>query len=163
MLEGASFALVDGVLRLTFVRNTGAAFGLFPGYQPIFIATSCVVLLVIAAYWRRSRPTAWPIVIALGLITGGAVGNLIDRAALGRVTDMFDFTLIDFPVFNVADSAIIVGVAMLILWLLLVPEPQHPAEVSASADPDEADEASAGEVESRPPVADPSSGEGASR
>ena len=123
MLEGGSIALVEGVFKLTYVRNTGAAFGLFPGYQPIFIATSCVVLLVIAAYWRRSRPTAWPVVIALGLITGGALGNLIDRAFLGRVTDFFDFTLIDFPVFNVADLALIVGVAMLVLWLLFVPEP----------------------------------------
>jgi signal peptidase II len=88
---------------------------------------------VIALYWRRSRPTAWPLVIALGLIAGGAIGNLIDRAFIGRVTDMFEFAFVDFPVFNVADSAIIVGVAILILWLLLTPDPQHAAEESAAA------------------------------
>jgi len=124
LVEGASRELLAGVLNLTFVRNTGAAFGLFPGYQPIFVATSVLVLVVIALYWRRSRPTAAPLVVALGLIAGGSIGNLIDRALLGRVTDMFEFAFIDFPVFNVADSAIIVGVGILILWLLLTPDPQ---------------------------------------
>jgi len=128
LVEGDTLPLLSGLLNLTYVRNTGAAFGLFPGYQPIFIATSCVVLIVIAAYWRRSRPTAWPLVIALGLITGGAVGNLIDRAIIGRVTDMFEFGMIDFPVFNIADTAILLGVAILVLWLLFVPE-APPADV----------------------------------
>ena len=134
MVEGASRQLVPGLLNLTFVRNTGAAFGLFPGFQPVFIATSVVVLIVIALYWRRSRPTAWPMVVALGLIAGGAVGNLIDRALIGRVTDMFEFAFVDFPVFNVADSAIIVGVAILVLRLLLVPDPQLVSEQSAAED-----------------------------
>jgi len=134
MIEGASRELLGGVLNLTFVRNTGAAFGLFPGYQPIFIATSVVVLIVIALYWRRSRPTAWPLVVALGLIAGGAIGNLIDRAFIGRVTDMFEFAFVEFPVFNIADSAIIVGVGILILWLLLTPDPQHVAEETAAVD-----------------------------
>jgi len=125
MFEGQSIPVFDGIFHLTFVRNVGAAFGLLPGYQPIFIVTSCVVLIAIAAYWRRARPTAWPIVVALALITGGAVGNLIDRMFLGRVTDIFDFTLIDFPVFNIADTAIVVGVGILIGWLIFVPEPEH--------------------------------------
>ncbi len=159
MLEGDSVALLDGVFQLTYVRNTGAAFGLFPGYQPIFVATSVVVLLVIAAYWRRSRPNAWPVVIALGFITGGAVGNLIDRALLGRVTDMFDLAFIDFPVFNVADSAIIVGVAMLVLWLLFVPEPQHPGDESAATDGDEPEQQSATPPEPAS-VGEQASGEG---
>jgi len=134
MVEGTSREFVPGLLDLTFVRNTGAAFGLFPGFQPVFIATSLVVLIVIALYWRRSRPTAWPLVVALGLIAGGAVGNLIDRALIGRVTDMFEFAFVDFPVFNVADSAIIVGVAILILWLLFVPDPQLVSERAAAQD-----------------------------
>jgi len=120
---GASIPLVGDVFHLTHVRNMGAAFGLFPGRQPVFILTTTVVLFVIAAYWRRSHPNAWPIVVALGLVTGGSIGNAIDRLWLGAVTDFLDFTLIDFPVFNVADSAIVVGVAILIGWLLLVPDP----------------------------------------
>lgn len=128
MMPGESIPLLRDVFHLTYVRNEGAAFGLFPGRQSIFMITTAVVLIVIAAYWRRSRPTAWPIVVALGLIAGGSIGNLIDRATLGRVTDFFDFTLIDFPVFNIADSSIVVGVGILIAWLLLVPEDQHTAD-----------------------------------
>lgn len=108
----------------THVRNTGAAFGLLPGYRPIFIATSVIVLVVVAAYWRRARPANWLVVIPLGLIAGGAVGNLIDRAVVGRVTDFLHFAVIDFPVFNVADSAIFIGVGILIAWLLFGPQPE---------------------------------------
>lgn len=122
LTEGSSLPLIDGVFHLTHVQNMGAAFGLFPGRQPVFVTTTVVVLIAIAAYWRRSRPTAWPIVVALGLITGGSLGNAIDRLSRGSVTDFFDAALIDFPVFNIADSGIVVGVIILIGWLLLVPE-----------------------------------------
>jgi len=63
----ASIKLIPGVLNLTYVQNAGAAFGLFPGRQPVFIVTSLLVLFVIAAFWRRARPTEWPVVIALAL------------------------------------------------------------------------------------------------
>ena len=106
MVEQQSTLLVPGLLKLTYVRNIGAAFGLFPGRQPVFIFTSLLVLFVVAAFWRRARPTQWPVVIALALVTAGAVGNLIDRIVLGYVTDFFEFGFMEFPVFNVADSAI---------------------------------------------------------
>jgi len=146
MSEGQSIPVLDGVFHLTFVKNVGAAFGLLPVYQPIFIVTSCVVLIAIAAYWRRARPTAWPIVIALGLITGGAVGNVIDRVFLGRVTDIFDFTLIDFPVFNIADTAIVIGVGILIAWLIFAPEPEDAGGSAHEHEPlPESEAASGGE------------------
>lgn len=119
--------VVPGVLNLTFVHNVGAAFGLFPGRQPVFIATSFVVLFVIAAYWRRARPREWPVVVALGLVCAGALGNLIDRALSGRVTDFFEFGFVQFPVFNVADMAIVFGVGILALWILFGPQPETPA------------------------------------
>lgn len=117
-----SIPIIGEYVRFVFVRNEGAAFGLLPGRQPIFIATSVIVLLVVAAYWRRARPTAWPVVIGIALISAGSLGNLIDRALLGKVTDFFDAAFIDFPVFNVADSAIFIGVAILIVWLLFGPQ-----------------------------------------
>lgn len=126
-----SLPLIGESLRLTHVRNMGAAFGMFPGYQPLFIATSLIVLVVVAAYWRRARPAEWPVVVALGLVSGGAVGNLIDRAMLGKVTDFFDVAIIDFPVFNIADSAIFVGVGMLVFWLLFGPQDTGEAEPPA--------------------------------
>jgi len=134
MIEGASIPVLADVFHFTYVRNMGAAFGLFPGRQPVFVMTTAVVLLVIAAYWRRSRPHAWPIVVALGLIAGGSIGNAIDRLVLGSVTDFLDFTLVDFPVFNVADSAIFIGVAILIGWLLLVPDPSQDERESEQHD-----------------------------
>ncbi len=113
--------LLPGLLDLTHVRNIGAAFGLLPGRQPVFIAVSVVVLVVLAGYWRRARPASAIIVLPLSLIAAGAVGNLIDRIALGRVTDFLSFAFVDFPVFNVADVSIVCGTAVLIVWLLFAP------------------------------------------
>lgn len=123
---GDSRPLVPGLLDLTHVRNMGAAFGLFPGRQPIFVATSLIVLLVVGAYWRRARPTVWPVVVGVGLVAGGAVGNLIDRVVLTKVTDFLSFSFMDFPVFNIADMGIVCGVGLLIVWLLFGPEQEHP-------------------------------------
>jgi signal peptidase II len=122
MVEQQSARLIPHVMNLTYVRNEGAAFGLFPGRQPVFIVTSALVLFVIAAFWRRTHPAQWPVVIALGLVAAGAVGNLIDRSILGYVTDFFEFGFVEFPVFNVADSCIVVGVAILMFWILFGPE-----------------------------------------
>lgn len=130
----ASVPLIDGVFELTYVRNMGAAFGLFPGRQPVFMLVSVAVVCAIAVYWRRARPTEWPVAISLGLILGGAVGNLIDRAAIGKVTDFFYLSLIDFPVFNVADAAIVVGVGVLMLWLLFGPVPAKDQASSENED-----------------------------
>ena len=67
--------------------------------------------------------------ISLGLVVGGALGNLIDRTTgSGLVTDFFEFAFVDFPVFNIADMAIVVGVSMLVVWVLFVPEPGADSE-----------------------------------
>lgn len=118
-----SIELIRDALYLTHVRNTGAAFGLMPGGRALFIATSSLVLIGIGIYAYRTRPKAGWLVVALSLVTAGAAGNLIDRSIDGRVTDFMDFSLIHFPVFNVADSAIVIGVGMLIVWILFGPEP----------------------------------------
>ena len=133
MVPGESITVVQGLLNLTFVNNIGAAFGLFPGRQPVFIATSLVVLFVVAAYWRRARPTEWPVVVALALVCAGAVGNLIDRVLVGRVTDFFEFGFVEFPVFNVADMAIIFGVGLLALWILFGPQPEPPTDAPVTS------------------------------
>jgi signal peptidase II len=135
LVPGRSIPVLDGVLHFTYVRNLGAAFGLLPGARTLFIATSFLVLIFVAAFWAKFRPAQWPLVIALALICGGATGNLIDRILLGKVTDFIDFTLINFPVFNVADSAIVIGVGLLAVWLLVAPEePQAEAVSSPSVD-----------------------------
>lgn len=111
--------LIKRLLYLTHVRNTGAAFGLMPGQRPLFILTSALVLLGIGLYWWRARPTSLVLALSLGLVAGGAVGNLIDRAVFGRVTDFIDIRIL--PVFNIADMAIVVGAAGLFAWAFFAP------------------------------------------
>lgn len=113
---GASVPFIDGFMDLTHVRNTGAAFGLFPGGVPVFVGISTVVLAGIVWVWWRIKPRSTWAVLALGLVAGGALGNLIDRVTAGRVTDFFDVGW--WPVFNVADIALDVGVTLLLVWLL---------------------------------------------
>ncbi|HZD60285.1 MAG TPA: signal peptidase II [Anaerolineae bacterium] len=111
-----SVQLIPGVLHVTHVKNPGAAFGILPNQQIAFFLVSMVVILFTIFYYmlvgRKDRLTA----ISLGLVLGGAVGNLIDRVVSGSVTDFIDFRV--WPVFNVADSSVVVGV--IILSLLLV-------------------------------------------
>lgn len=102
-----------GFPRLTHVYNTGAAFGLFQGQTfPLAIVSfiSVAVLLFYAFFFYRRFPLLdnWFIWIGLSLVLGGTVGNLIDRLRLGYVTDFVDFGF--WPTFNVADSAVVVGV-----------------------------------------------------
>jgi signal peptidase II len=111
----AEVVIVPGLLRLYYVENTGAAFGLFQGKNPLlaFLAFGVVVALVV---WFRELVRFWLGALALGLQLGGAVGNLIDRFRHGFVVDFIDFSF--WPTFNVADSAITIGVLMLLYVLL---------------------------------------------
>lgn len=106
------------LLSFTFVENTGVAFGLFPGLGGLFTILSALVVVGILIF-RRSLPDdeLW-VHASLGLVTGGAVGNLIDRMTRGYVVDFLDvnaWPLQTWPVFNVADSAIVVGVFVLLV------------------------------------------------
>lgn len=111
-----SIPVIDGVFWLTRVRNTGAAFGMFRGQQWLLIGVAFVVLGVIAWTLVRVRPESWLVRTGLALVTGGTIGNLIDRVALGGVTDFFDLGW--WPVFNAADVALDVGVVLIGIWLL---------------------------------------------
>jgi signal peptidase II len=135
---GTSVPVIGNLLRLTFTRNEGAAFGMLAGGRALFIPVHIIVLVCIAGYVIRRRPERPWLIVALGLVAGGALGNLVDRAVLGFVTDFIQIPF-DFPVFNIADSAIVVGVAMLVWWLLFGPAPVEPAvaECEASAPSDE--------------------------
>ena len=137
-----SRVLVEGLVSLTYVQNRGAAFGVFSDaqlpYQSIlFSLVSIAALGGIAAYaWRLPAASRLP-QTALALIMGGALGNLLDRARLGHVVDFVDvyWNAHHWPAFNVADSAITIGVCLLILDMVLSPEAGETtagAEVSAS-------------------------------
>lgn len=102
--------------RLTVVENPGAAFGFLPGYQLIFLITTLVAIIFIIVYYRQLKPHERTIKLALGLELGGAMGNFADRVFFGRVTDFIDFRI--WPVFNVADMAIILGL-LLLGWAII--------------------------------------------
>lgn len=116
-----SIPLVGDYVRLTYVENRGAAFGLLQDQTTFFILVGVVVVGVIIASYRQIKEPGWTLNLALGLQMGGALGNLFDRVRYGYVVDFFDLTV--WPVFNVADSAICVGVALL-AWNLLFPREQ---------------------------------------
>jgi len=118
--------VIEGFFYLTHVRNTGAAFGLFAGAPVVtrlvfFIGISLVAVAIVVSFFRKLAPGDRLAALALGLILGGAVGNLIDRVTRGEVVDFLHFRLwggYAWPDFNFADSAIVVGVAILVLELL---------------------------------------------
>ena len=113
MVPGEHHTLTPSFLHVSFVENTGAAFGLFKGQQWLFIGLSVAVLGWIGWAVARDRLGDRPLVWACALIFAGAFGNLIDRLRFGHVVDFIGVGI--WPVFNVADSAITVGVA-LVLW-----------------------------------------------
>jgi signal peptidase II len=107
---------IVGFFRITRVENPGAAFGLLPNYQLIFLLTTFLVALFIVLYYRRLRSNEYLIKLALGLELGGALGNLIDRVFFGHVTDFFDLRI--WPVFNFADIAIVLGLLAFVMGVL---------------------------------------------
>ena len=121
---GASFPQ-DGWVRLTHVANTGAAFGLFPDQSLFLLVTTLVGVTAIVLYYLYPPLNTPVLTLSLGLQLGGALGNLIDRLRLGYVTDFVDFRV--WPVFNVADSSIVVGVAIL-AWFAFMADRQKPAD-----------------------------------
>jgi signal peptidase II len=137
-----SRTIVEGLVRLTYVQNRGAAFGILseaglPYQSLLFSVVSLLALLAIALYaWRMPVQSRLP-QTALALVMGGAIGNLLDRARLGYVIDYVDvyWGAHHWPAFNVADSAITVGVALLVLDILRNPqldESSEAAEIAAS-------------------------------
>jgi len=123
-----SFALfesrpvLDGFFNLVFVTNSGAAFGMLAGPQVwwrqlFFVSTALLALGILVAAYRHYRYQGAIWVVAIGLVAGGAVGNLIDRLRYGAVIDFLDFYVKTYhwPAFNVADSAITVGVGLFLL------------------------------------------------
>jgi signal peptidase II len=130
LAPGESRPVIDGVLHWTLHRNPGAAFGLLPGFPVVFTILAAVIAGVIVATAWRPRPLAST--VALGLVLGGAIGNLIDRLVRdpgpfrGHVVDFVDLRI--WPAFNVADAAVVCGAILLALTGLSGP-PARPEPV----------------------------------
>ena len=111
--------LIKGVLHLTYVENTGAAFGMLKDQRWVFILISTVTIIAFLFYLYLGHAESRLFGISFAMIISGGIGNMIDRLALGYVVDFIDFRLINFAVFNGADSFVCVGAGLMILALLL--------------------------------------------
>lgn len=117
-----SFPIWEGVLHLTYLENTGAAFGILRGRRWVFMVISAVAIVAMLYYLIRYRPKNKLMGTALAFIISGGIGNMIDRVVQGYVVDFIDFTLINFAIFNVADTCVCIGACLLILYMLLQKE-----------------------------------------
>jgi signal peptidase II len=124
---GESVPVIRDIFSITYVRNTGAAFGIFHDYSEIFrrlffFSMPPIALVVILFMLRTVESTDRWQILALSMIFGGAIGNYIDRLRFGFVVDFLDFHYKDvwsYPAFNVADSAIVGGVGLLLIMMTL--------------------------------------------
>ena len=109
---------IPGIISFFHTRNTGAAFSMLRDRQWVFMILSTVMIAAIIWFLFREYKRHVLLTVALSLILGGGVGNMIDRVRLGYVTDFLRFDFVDFAVFNVADSCITVGAVLLAVYLL---------------------------------------------
>lgn len=112
--------LWDGVFHLTYVENTGAGFGVFSEHTWMLTVLTLIVILAVVIYVVAKKPKNPWLISALTFMMGGALGNVIDRIRIGYVIDFFDFTLIDFPVFNLADCFITIGAVVFAIYVIFL-------------------------------------------
>ena len=108
-----SINVIPGILSIMRIHNSGIAFGLFPGMPDVFSVMNFISIFAVFYFYASVSPRTILLTAACGLIMGGAVGNLIDRVRMGYVVDFINFSF--WPAFNVADSAISIGVALLMI------------------------------------------------
>ena len=121
MKVGESVTLIPGLLRLTYIRNSGAAFGMLADKRWVFLVLSVVIIVLIFGYALFKGVSSKLSAVSLGLIAGGGVGNMIERVIAGDVTDFIDFYFIPAWkwVFNIADACVCIGAALLILHFII--------------------------------------------
>lgn len=128
--------IIEDVLHLTYVENTGAAFGMMKDARWVFMVTSTAAIIGILGYmihraYIKKEKMPWMEALSLSLIVGGGIGNMIDRTMLGYVVDMIDCRFINFAVFNVADSFVCIGAGLMILYLIILTVKEYKAEKAA--------------------------------
>jgi len=114
---GRSIPILGGLAFLTHAENTGGAFSILAGTPWLFVAVSSTLIVAALVWFVVKRPTDPLLVLGLGLLIGGAAGNLVDRVAFGYVIDFLDVQI--WPIFNVADSGVVVGTGLIVLASVL--------------------------------------------
>ena len=117
-----NMTLVEGFMDLTFVENRGVAFGMFSGQRWFILLLTGVIAAGLIWFYKAmpKKKEYFPLRVSLVLVLSGAIGNIIDRLFRGYVVDFFEFTFFEWPVFNVADIYVVVGVILLALMILFV-------------------------------------------
>lgn len=130
------FESLEPIFKITYVSNTGAAFGLFPSGSKVIMVIAVIVSIVIIVYNQKLPANHKLFRVALGLQLAGALGNLLSRVRIGHVTDFLDFG--PWPVSNIADISIVLGTILLGLLMILEKEEEtHPDDEVSSGDPGE--------------------------
>ena len=126
MVLGQSIPILDGFFNLTYVMNPGAAFGILASASenfrvPFFLGVSCLAIVAVLVFYFKGARDNLILQIGLSLVLGGAIGNLIDRVRFHEVVDFIEvyYKRFHWPAFNIADSAISIGVCFLILDMIL--------------------------------------------
>lgn len=111
--------LWDGFFSLTYIQNTGAAWSILEGRMLFFTIVTVIAVIVVSYLLFRFRKGSIWLKLGLAFILAGAIGNFIDRIRLGYVVDMFQFDFINFPIFNIADASLVVGVILIFIYTLV--------------------------------------------
>ena len=130
----STFPIIKNVLHLTYVENSGAAFGMLKDHRWVFLIISSVAIVAFLAYLYLGHADNNLYAVSLAMVTSGGIGNMIDRIALEYVVDFIDFRLINFAVFNGADSFVCVGAGMLILALIIDLKKEYAEEKAKKAE-----------------------------
>jgi signal peptidase II len=127
MRLGESIPVIENIFHLTYFRNTGAAFGILQG-QTLLLTIVPIILVVAIFVFLTKKAKENHIVLSLGLalICAGGIGNLIDRLRFGAVIDFFDFRV--FPIFNIADSCVVIGCGLLIIFTIFLDKSEKPKD-----------------------------------
>lgn len=117
MALGQSIPVIQNIFHITYKTNDGAAFSILSGKVPFLIIATLLIIGALVALIIVKKPKSKIFGIAVSLIISGAVGNLVDRIALGHVVDFLDARFIDFPIFNIADSCVVIGAALFCIYI----------------------------------------------
>ncbi len=129
---GERIQVVDDLFELRHVHNHGIAFGLFSGAGSIVVVGTLLVGVLLFVFLLRVEPEDYLTIVGGGFITGGALGNLVDRVQYRYVIDFLHVNVVDFPTFNVADVSITIGVALVLLAQLVAIRREHREAIAAS-------------------------------
>ena len=114
-----NFFKIDGLLGFCYIKNEGAAFGILADHRWVFMTATSLLIIGVTAYLFFKKINDKLLLISSVMVVGGGIGNMIDRVAYGYVVDFIEFLFVDFYVFNIADSFVVVGCGLMILYIII--------------------------------------------